>query len=285
MWALLGSPIPAAARAALDGHAEARGNTALRVVASFPNTGSLYRFDQLICALARKTIWLTDAYFLGTAPYVQALRAAAEDGVDVRLLLPSTSDVPVVSSFSRAGYRTLLEAGVRLFEWNGPMLHAKTAVADGRWARVGSSNLNVASWLGNWEIDVVVEDTAFATQMEQMYLDDLGHSTEIVLTGKRKVYRARARLHRHNRGSGVAGGAMTGLLRVGNTVGAAITSRRSLGPAEWGGMFLSALALLGMALLGAFWPRTIATPVIMFAVWVAIALLIRVYKIYKHRDE
>ena len=63
---------------------------------------------------------------------MQALRAAARDGVDVRLLVPGRgSDIAVMQSISRAGYRPLLEAGVRVFEWNGPMLHAKTAVADG----------------------------------------------------------------------------------------------------------------------------------------------------------
>ena len=67
------------------------------------------------------------------------------------------------------------------------MVHAKTAVADGRWARVGWTNLNVASWLGNCELDAVIEDERFATQMEEMYLQDLTNATEIVLDNKRKV--------------------------------------------------------------------------------------------------
>lgn len=99
---------------------------------------------------------------------MQALSAAARDGVDVRLLVPGSSDIPIVRALSRAGYRPLLEAGVRVFEWKGSMLHAKTAVADGRWARVGSTNLNIASWIGNRELDVVIEDEAFAGQVEQM---------------------------------------------------------------------------------------------------------------------
>ena len=127
---------------------------ALRVVATVPNTAGMFRLDQLIAAMARQTLWMTDAYFVGDAPYVQALRAAARDGVDVRLLVPGASDIPLCEPLSRAGYRPLLEAGVRVFEWNGSMLHAKTAVADGRWARVGSTNLNIASWIGNWELDV-----------------------------------------------------------------------------------------------------------------------------------
>ena len=151
----------------------------VRVVASMPNVAGLYRLDQLIAAVARQTLWLTDAYFVGTTSYVQALRAAAVDGVDVRLLVPGSSDIPIFVSLSRAGYRPLLEAGVRVFEWNGSMLHAKTAVADGRWARVGSSNLNVSSWIGNWELDVAVEDETFAQAMQEMYLEDLTHATEI----------------------------------------------------------------------------------------------------------
>jgi cardiolipin synthase len=287
MWALLGPPIPT--DDLVDQTAtEPEGDVSLRIVASYPNSGSLYRFDQLIGALARKTIWLTDAYFLGTAAYIQALRAAAMDDVDVRLLLPRTSDIPIVRTLSRAGYRTLLEAGVRIFEWDGLMLHAKTAVADSRWARVGSTNLNIASWLGNWELDVVVENEGFGRQMEQMYLNDLKHSTEIVLTARQKVHRAFQSAPRPNHSKsaeGSAGHAVTGLLRVGNTVGAAITSRRALGPAEVGGMFIAAALLLCMALVGALWPRTIAIPAVVFTVWVALALLVRVYRLYIKRDQ
>ena len=88
---------------------------------------------------------------------------------------------------------------MRVFEWNGPMLHAKTAVADGRWARVGSTNLNLASWFGNCELDVAVEDAGFAGQMEAMYRDDLGNATEIVLglaTGPCRAAVARAAARR-----------------------------------------------------------------------------------------
>src|SRR5438093_10563328 len=67
------------------------------------------------------------------------------------------------------------------------MLHAKTAVADGRWARVGSTNLNIASWLGHYELDVVVEDESFAKLMEAMYLEDLSNATEILLERRRSV--------------------------------------------------------------------------------------------------
>src|SRR6185312_17151353 len=95
------------------------GEVALRLIATQPATAGMYRLDQLIASLARKTLWLTDAYFVGIAPYVQALVAAARDGVDVRLLVPGSSDIPAVAGMSRAGYRPLLKAGIRVFEWNG----------------------------------------------------------------------------------------------------------------------------------------------------------------------
>jgi endonuclease/exonuclease/phosphatase (EEP) superfamily protein YafD len=150
VWAMTGELIPERELASRDALAQA-GDTALRVVANIPATAGTFRLDQLVSALARKRLWLTDAYYAGTTAYVQALRAAAKDGVDVRLLVPNGTDVPLLRPLSRAGYRPLLEAGVRVFEWNGTMLHAKTAVADGRWAHVGSTNLNISSWLGNCE--------------------------------------------------------------------------------------------------------------------------------------
>src|SRR6185295_14253094 len=185
-WASAGTPLPSDDDAG-PGFTPTNDNMAVRIVATVPSTAGLFRLDQLVAAIARKSLWLTDAYFAGTAPYIEALRAAANDGVDVRLLVPGASDIPAVRLFSRAGYRPLLEAGVRVFEWNGPMVHAKTAVADARWARVGSTNLNIASWMGNRELDVIVEDDAFGQRMEAMYVNDLSNATEVVLDARNRV--------------------------------------------------------------------------------------------------
>jgi cardiolipin synthase len=87
------------------------GDVPLRVVATVPNTAGLFRIDQLVAAMAQKTLWLTDAYYAGSAAYVQALRAAARDGIDVRLLVPGASDIPLIRPLARAGYRPLLQAG------------------------------------------------------------------------------------------------------------------------------------------------------------------------------
>jgi cardiolipin synthase len=166
------------------------GGVRLHVIANEPNVAGTFRMDLIVASIARRQLWLTDAYFVATSPYVQALRAAARDGVDVRLLVPGSSDIPALSPLSRAQYRPLLEAGVRVFEWSGTMLHAKTAVADRRWSRVGSTNLNLASWMSNYELDVAIEDATFSEQMAWQYEADLARSTEIVLTKRNRVRRA-----------------------------------------------------------------------------------------------
>jgi cardiolipin synthase A/B len=282
-WAEVGPALPADELPQHDSILPA-GNVMLRVVASLPNLAGLYRLDQLIAAVARQTLWLTDAYFVGTTNYVQALRAAAMDGVDVRLLVPGSSDIPMLIALSRAGYRPLLEAGVRVFEWNGSMLHAKTAVADGRWARVGSTNLNIASWVGNWELDVAVEDEAFAGAMQAMYLDDLTHATEMVLSAKQRILpsgspRPRPVVDRQRSGS--TGRVAAGAISVSNTIGAAITNRRVLGPAEAKIMVLASVILLALAAVAMVWPLVLIIPLTLFAVWLAIALFIKAYRLHR----
>jgi cardiolipin synthase len=242
----------------------------------------LYRLDQLLGAIARRSIWLTDAYFLGTPSYVQSLCAAALDGVDVRLLVPRTSDIAIVRSMSRVGYRTLLESGVRIFEWNGSMLHAKTAVVDGRWARVGSTNLNVASWMANYELDVVAEDEPFADAMEEMYLADLDQSTEIILSAKDKV-RPKERRHPRRRGGsarGSVGRAATSVLTIGSTVGAAIASHRLLGPAEAPIIITAALVHMMVFAVALLWPLSVSIPVAIVSAWAALALLIKALRLH-----
>jgi cardiolipin synthase len=221
---------------------------------------------------------------VGTTAYVQSLRAAARDGVDVRLLVPGASDIWVLRGLSRAGYRPLLEAGVRVYEWNGTMLHAKTAVADGRWARVGSTNLNLQSWIGNWELDVAVEHEGFADQMERMYLDDLRHATEIVLTTRARVVKSvPAPPPRRGRRPGSAGRAAAGAVSLGSAVGAAMTGRRVLGPAEARIMGAAGLTLLVLGLLALIWPWVVAVPLGVLAIVVAGGLLVRALRLHRAR--
>lgn len=265
------------------------GDVALRVVASAPNTGGVYRLDQQLAALARKTLWLTDAYYVGTTSYIQALRSAAIDGVDVRLLVPGATDIPVVRAVSRAGYKPLLEGGIRVFEWDGPMVHAKTAVADGFWARVGSTNLNLASWIGNYELDVVVEDGDFARQMEDMYLADLKNSTEVILGTRRKrrsLDQAHPRgLPHSGSGTGSVGRVGVGAIRIGNAVGAAITNRRILGPAEMRITLAGGIALLILAALCLVLPKSVTVPIAVISGWFGVALLIKTRRLRRIKIE
>jgi cardiolipin synthase A/B len=259
------------------------GDVSLRVVTTVPNTANLFRVDQLVAAMARRTLWLTDAYYAGTAAYVEALRAAARDGVDVRLLVPGASDIPLIRPFSRAGYRPLLEAGIRVFEWNGSMIHAKTAVADGRWARVGSTNLNVASWLGNRELDVIVEHGPFAREMEDMFLDDLRNATEVVLQRNRvRAPGAPSRRQRPTTSGGGSGGRVAaGAVRVGNTVAAAVANTRVLEPVEANIALIAGAILAALAALAFKYPRGVSYPLGAFAVWLAAAILYRGIELHR----
>ena len=285
IWALMGEPIPESEPMRTP---EAAGEMDVRIVATEPATAGMLRFDQLVAAIARNRVWLTDAYYAGTTTYVQALRAAAKGGVDVRLLVPNGTDIPLLRPLSRAGYRPLLEAGVRVFEWNGIMLHAKTAVADGHWARVGSTNLNIASWFGNCELDAVIEDDSFAMRMEQMYEEDLANSTEVVLDEKRRL-RAPGE-PRHPRAGRTSGGgsgsrAAAGAVRIGHAIGAAFTDRRVLEPVEARLAGVAGLLLCMFAIVFAIFPPLFVYPAVALCAWGGLALLYRSFQLHRGRKK
>ena len=160
------------------------GGTPVWLIEGEPGRARVYRTLHLAASRAIESIWITDAYFVAPRPLSEALAAAAQQGVDVRILVPAHNNWPIVGTISRGGYRFLLEAGVRIFEWQGPMIHAKTSVVDGSWCRVGSSNLNSASLMGNWELDVGILDEGFGRQLQGLFVADLASSTEIVLPGR-----------------------------------------------------------------------------------------------------
>lgn len=130
---------------------------------------------------ARRRIWITQAYFVPNEPFLDAMSQAARRGVDVKVIVPGVTDVKFILYASRDLYGDLLEAGVRIFEYKDAVLHAKTAVADGSWSIVGSSNLDALSVLRNNEVDAVVIGADFAREMERQYMTDLEHTREITL--------------------------------------------------------------------------------------------------------
>jgi cardiolipin synthase len=292
VWDACGEPLPQDALIPPES-VERVGPTRMRVIAGAPTSSSMFRMDLVVASIAHSTLWLTDAYFVATSAYVQALRAAARDGVDVRLLVPGASDIPAIRPLSRAQYRPLLESGVRVFEWNGTMLHAKTAVADKLWARVGSTNLNLASWLTNYEMDVAIEDRPFAERMAAQFEMDLQSATEIVLTSRNRVRPAQdetpqpgdARQPAKRSMSGSANRAAAGAVSVGSALGAALTNRRTLGPAEAGLLFLVSAITISIGVIAAFWPRFLAWPLAFVCAWLGAAWAAKAVALKRHAQK
>ena len=264
--------------------ASGSGPVDISVIAGRPNSMGLYRLEQLVAEIAEKSLWLTDGYFVATTGYVRALTGAARAGVDVRLLVPGSSNWPIVGSLSQSAYRPLLQAGVRVFEWNGPMLHAKTAVADGCWTRIGSSNSNLASWVSNRELDVTIKDSGLAARMEALYEEDIANSTEVVLRSGRlglakPVSSGTAKYNRS--GATSAGRLLSGAIGFGSTLGASFSQRRTLGRADSLIVLGSGSFLLILGLAGFLLPRAIAWPLAFIGVWFAIAMLIQGAKLWR----
>jgi cardiolipin synthase A/B len=142
---------------------------------------------QIQAISAKRSIWIATAYFTPSPSEVEALNGAARDGVDVRILVPSRIDHPWVSLIVRRYYRRLLTNGVRLWEWQGEMMHAKTSVIDGRWVRVGSTDFNPLGVAINYELDAVIDDKTLGDQAEAMFLADLEQSREVKLKRDREL--------------------------------------------------------------------------------------------------
>src|SRR3954451_10769795 len=132
-----------------------------------------------IAAAARRSLWITNAYFAPGRRAVEILGEAAARGVDVRLLLPGMSDVPIARHAGHGYFGALLERGVRIFEYQPAILHAKTLVADGLVSVVGSTNLDFRSFLFNAECDLLMLCPITAATLEKAFLNDLNDAEEI----------------------------------------------------------------------------------------------------------
>lgn len=162
---------------------KAQGKDLVRAIGSTPDDPYSLIYLTLVSAIgnAEKNIYLTTAYFVPDPQLLKSLVDAATRGVDVKLILPSHSDSAVVFHAGRAHYTELLQGGVKLYEHAGALLHAKTAVIDGVWSTVGSTNLDWRSFLDNDEINAVVLGREFAQKMQAMFEADLASSQAIDL--------------------------------------------------------------------------------------------------------
>jgi len=169
---------------AVDGEMSKEGNS---VVAILSAKGGDDEQSEIFAAyidavtVARERIWITQAYFAPDDRFMELLKQAAHRGVDVRLLVPGVSDSRLVLNASRSRYTELLKAGVRIYENPNDLLHAKTAVMDGVWSTVGSSNLDYRSFLHNDEINAFILGGDFGQKMEAQFEKDLESAREITL--------------------------------------------------------------------------------------------------------
>jgi cardiolipin synthase len=165
-----------------------RGNDIVRAIGSTPDDAFSLIYLTLVSAItnAERQVWITNAYFVPDPQLVKALVDAAQRGVDVRLILPSQSDSSAAYHAGRSYYTELLEAGVKIYERRGSQLHVKTAIVDGVWSCVGSSNLDWRSALDNDEINAVILGGEFGRQMQVAYAKDIEASDAIALPAWRR---------------------------------------------------------------------------------------------------
>ncbi|MGB7196215.1 MAG: cardiolipin synthase [Collimonas pratensis] len=161
---------------------EAAGDKTVHVLSSQPDGDySLYKAYILAIQQARKSIHITTPYFTPDRQLVEALIAAAKRGVDVSLILPSVIDSGLVFHAGQSFYTQLLSAGIRIYQLQISVLHAKTAVIDGSWSTVGSANMDIRSFLHNYEANVIVIDDQFGREMERAFREDVRGSLQITL--------------------------------------------------------------------------------------------------------
>lgn len=158
------------------------GTMAMQLSATDPATERSDTYLALLSAIGRaqRRVWLTYGYFVPDPAILGALEKAARRGVDVRLILPGFSDFWATFHAGRANYDELLRSGIRIFERRDALLHAKTAVIDGVWSTVGSTNLDWRSFAHNYEANLLILDASFAGQMERLFALDESASHEIV---------------------------------------------------------------------------------------------------------
>ena len=249
-----------------NGHQDPCGNSSARVLATTPNNANTMRLDLNLIGLAQQNLWITDAYFMPTRMYIQALINAAASGVDVRILVPRTSDIKWIGTVSRTQYRPLLEAGVRVFEWNGPMLHAKTALIDGQWARVGSTNLNLSSWYINRELDISIEDPYTVYQLERCFINDLNQATEVILDEQHHTQLQQKRAKRFQgyqaRHKNQMKGMMRQVMQLSHAFDTHLSGTRLVAPSEAWAYLTIGIVILLFALAIWFVPQIIVYPLL-----------------------
>jgi cardiolipin synthase len=158
-------------------------NDLVEVVGSTPGEQNRITYIMYVSAFiyAENFVHLTNSYFVPDKQTFKALTNAARRGVDVKIILPGISDQLTVLYASRSHYTHLLKSGVKLYERRDAMLHAKTAIIDGVWSTIGSTNMDLWSFLRNDEVNAIILGSDFATEMEALFQKDVANSNQILL--------------------------------------------------------------------------------------------------------
>ena len=161
----------------------AAGESEVMIVSGIPHGArSLIRETfRMAIAGATDSVTLETPYFIPGPRVMRSLLRATRRGVQVRLILPALSDVPLVRLVSRSFYASLLRGGIEIFEREGTILHAKVLLVDDDWAMLGSANLDQRSFHRNFEVNVIVTSREFGDQLADMLAEDLGRSRPVVL--------------------------------------------------------------------------------------------------------
>ena len=162
-------------------HLEPKGNLSAQIVKSSPTGGSFQNYMLFLLSInsAKTSVLITNPYFIPDEVMTNALLKAVERGVRVVVLVPGKSDSRFTYTASRSHYGKLLLGGVKVFEYQASLMHAKTIVADGVWATIGSTNFDNRSFALNQEINLTVYDKGTAQKLEKIFSDDLTYSKEI----------------------------------------------------------------------------------------------------------
>ncbi len=179
MWLLAKGPISRPLRPSKE--VESVGDKYVRIIGSSPEDSVNFIYSDLLAAIqrARISVHITMSYFSPNRAMIDALTDASRRGVEVQLVLPGFSDWWPVLEAGRFHYDELLEAGVHIHERHDVFLHAKTAVIDGIWSTVGSSNMDFRSFLHNYEMNTVIIGEKFGEDMEEVFSLDLSKAEKV----------------------------------------------------------------------------------------------------------
>ncbi|HEV8616347.1 MAG TPA: phospholipase D-like domain-containing protein [Methylomirabilota bacterium] len=160
---------------------EPRGQVFAQVVKSSPSEGSFSMYTTFLLAVssARRSIYITNPYFVLDEKMQEAVERAARRGVRVSVLVPGAIDHNIVRQASRAQFGQMLKAGVEIYEYTAALLHSKTIVIDGVWVTIGSTNLDNRSFAVNDEMNLIIYNRGVAGQLERIFMDDVAHSRKV----------------------------------------------------------------------------------------------------------